>query len=132
MAPKPHSDDAKDRSQGPGSLPRSGAPDGRRALARRMAERCRLVALTRGQKAVTVFEQNDENDVPIEPVEQVRDTTGAGDVFIALLGLRLIAGQSVRAAVMGAARGATRYVAEGLPAVAAGMPAVAEGLGQRR
>ncbi len=88
------------------------------ALARRLAENCRLVALTRGEKALTVFEQNGEFDVAIEPVKQARDTTGAGDVFTALLGLGLIAGQTVRAAACDAARGAGRFVAEGMAGLA--------------
>ncbi len=84
------------------------------ALARHMAGHCRLVAVTRGEKALTVFEQSTEYDVPIEPVARVRDTIGAGDVFTALLGLSIIDGRSARAAVEEAARGAARYVAEGL------------------
>ncbi len=84
------------------------------ALARRMAGHCRLVAVTRGERAFTVFEQSSEYDVPIEPAEQVRDTVGAGDVFTALLGLSIIDGRSARAAVEEAARGAARYVAEGM------------------
>ena len=84
------------------------------ALARRMARHCRLVALTRGDKAVTIFEKRGENDIPIAPVKQVRDTNGAGDVFTALLGLRIMSGDTVRTAVTGAAQGATHYVAEGM------------------
>ncbi len=84
------------------------------ALARRMARHCRLVALTRGDKAVTIFEKSGENDIPITPVKQVHDTIGAGDVFTALLGLRIMGGDTVMTAVTGAARGATCYVAEGM------------------
>ncbi len=84
------------------------------ALARRMAGHCRFVALTRGDKAVTIFEKSGENDIPIAPVKQVHNTTGAGDVFAALLGLRIMGGDTVRTAVTGAARGATHYVAEGM------------------
>ena len=84
------------------------------AIARRMARHCRLVALTRGDKAVTIFEKSGENDIPIAPVKQVHDTDGAGDVFTALLGLRIMGGDTVRTAVTGAAQGATHYVAEGM------------------
>jgi hypothetical protein len=83
-------------------------------LARRMARHSRLVALTRGDKAVTLFEKRGENDIPIVPVKQVHDTNGAGDVFTALLGLRIMSGDTVRTAVTGAAQGATHYVAEGM------------------
>ncbi len=84
------------------------------ALARRMARHCRLVALTRGDKAITIFEKSGENDIPITPVKQVHGTNGAGDVFTALLGLRIMGGDTVMTAVTGAAQGATHYVAEGM------------------
>ena len=84
------------------------------AFARRMARYCRLVALNRGDKAVTIFEKSGENDIPIAPVKQVHDTNGAGDVFTALLGLRIMGGDTVRTAVTSAAQGATYYVAEGM------------------
>ncbi|MEE8583232.1 MAG: DUF4202 family protein [Acidobacteriota bacterium] len=84
------------------------------ALARRMARHCRLVALTRGDKAVTIFEKSGETDIPIAPVKPVHGTNGAGGVFTALLGLRIMGGDTVRRAVTGAARGAAHYVAEGM------------------
>jgi len=87
------------------------------ALARRMAQHCRVAALTRGDKAVTSFEKNGENDIPVEPVKQVHDTNGAGDVFTALLGLQIMGGHTVRTAVTVAAQGATHYVAEGMAAL---------------
>jgi len=84
------------------------------ALARRMARHCRLVSLSRGDKALSIFEKRGENDISIAPVKQVHDTNGAGDVFTALLGLRIMGGDIVRTAVTGAAQGATCYVAEGM------------------
>ena len=83
-------------------------------IARRMAQQSRLVALTRGDKAVTIFAKSGENDIPIEPVKQVHDTNGAGDVFTALLGLRVMRGDTVMTAVTVAAQGATHYVAKGM------------------
>ncbi len=83
-------------------------------LARRIAPHCRLVALTRAEKAVTFFEKNVENDIPIVPVKQVHNTIGAGDVFTALLGLRIMGGHTVKTAVKSAVQGATHYVAEGM------------------
>jgi hypothetical protein len=84
------------------------------ALACRMARQCRVVALTRGDKAVTIFEKSGENGIPIEPVKQVHDTIGAGDIFTALLGMRIMGGDTVRIAVTRAAQGATHYVAKGM------------------
>ncbi len=93
------------------------------ALARRMAGGCLsaggVVAVTRGEKAVKVFDGRGAGEVPVEQARQVRDTVGAGDVFTALLGLALVDGRPARAAVRDAARGATRYVAEGLGACCA-------------
>lgn len=86
-------------------------------IARRMAQQSRLVALTRGDKAVTIFEKSGENDIPIVPVKQVLDTNGAGDVFTALLGLRVMCGDTVMTAVTVAAKGATHYVAKGMAGV---------------
>jgi len=84
------------------------------ALASRMAQHCRVVAITRGDKAVTIFEKSGENDILIEPVKKVQDTNGAGDVFTALLGLRLIGGDTVTTAVTRATHGASHHVAEGM------------------
>ena len=84
------------------------------ALAHRMARHCRLVTLTRGDKVITIFEESGEKDIPIAPVKHVHDTNGAGDVFTALLGLRIMAGDTVMTAVTGAAQGAAHYVAEGM------------------
>ncbi len=83
-------------------------------IARRMAQQSRLVALTRGDKAVTIFEKGGENDIPIVPVKQVQNTNGAGDVFTALLGLRVMCGDTVMTAVTVAAQGATHYVCKGM------------------
>ncbi len=83
-------------------------------FARHMARQSRLVALTRGDKAVTIFEKSAENDIPIVPVKQVHDTNGAGDVFTALLGLRVMCGDTVMTAVTVAAQGATHYVSKGM------------------
>ncbi len=84
------------------------------AFASRMAGYCRLVALTRGVQAITIYEKSGQSNVPIEAVQHVRDRTGAGDLFTALLGLRIIGGDRARTAVARAAQGAARYVEEGL------------------
>jgi len=84
------------------------------ALAFRMTQHCRVVAITRGDKAVTIFEKSGENDIPIKRMKKVQDTNGAGDVFTALLGLRIIGGDPVRKAVIRAAHGASLHVAEGM------------------
>lgn len=83
-------------------------------IARQMARQSRLVALTRGDKAITVFEKTGKSDIAIVPVKQVHDTNGAGDVFTALLGLRVMCGDTVMTAATVAAQGATRYVASGM------------------
>ena len=90
-----------------------------RTLARRMARHCKLVALTRGEKAVTLFEKKGENDIPIKAVAQALHNIGAGDVFTALLGLHIFNGHAMVTAVKNAARGASRFVAEGMTGIGA-------------
>lgn len=82
------------------------------ALAARLAERCRVVTVTRGPKPVTVYHEQGMDEVPCARVEQPRDTTGAGDVFTAVLGLRLAAGDGTERAVRRAVRATGRFVAE--------------------
>ena len=86
------------------------------ALARCMARHCRVVALTRGSKPITIFEKYGENDIPVEPVKCDHDPVGAGDVFTALLGLHIAAGDKAKTAVTEAARSATRFVAQSMVA----------------
>jgi len=45
--------------------------------------RCRWAALTRGPSGCVVLHEDDVVEVPAEPVDQVVDTTGAGDLFAA-------------------------------------------------
>jgi len=84
------------------------------AFAKRMAEHCRLIALTRGDMAITIYEKLGQSNIPVKPVQHVHDTNGAGDVFTALLGLQIMAGNSVNIAVSQAAQGTARYVEKGM------------------
>jgi sugar/nucleoside kinase (ribokinase family) len=84
------------------------------AFAKRMAEHCRLIALTRGEQAITIYEKLGQSNIPVKPVQHVHDTNGAGDVFTALLGLRIMAGNPVNIAVSQAAQGTARYVEKGM------------------
>ena len=49
------------------------------------AERCQLLVLTQGGKGATAFHASGEQFVPAVKVEQVADTVGAGDTFMATL-----------------------------------------------
>jgi sugar/nucleoside kinase (ribokinase family) len=85
--------------------PRAGC----RALLARGAE---LVVLKRGADGCTVFSEDgppDGTDVPAPPAE-VRDPTGAGDVFAAGLAVALLEGRSV----LEAARFASAAAAEAI------------------
>jgi len=84
------------------------------AFAKRMAEHCRLIALTRGEQAITIYEKLGQSNLPVKPVQHVHDTNGAGDVFTALLGLQIMAGNPVNIAVSQAAQGTARYVEKGM------------------
>ena len=49
----------------------------------RLQQRCRLAAITRGPEGSVVISSDGTVAVPAAPVEQVVDTTGAGDLFVA-------------------------------------------------
>ncbi len=80
-------------------------------IARRLALRARLVAVTRGAEPVRVFTARGAFEVPVPPVERVRDTTGAGDVFTTALMHALRAGHPDGTAVRMAAEAAAWHVA---------------------
>lgn len=54
-----------------------------------LTESCPVVALTRGPAGAVAADRNETVSVPAEPVDELEDTTGAGDLFAAgfLLGL---------------------------------------------
>jgi sugar/nucleoside kinase (ribokinase family) len=56
---------------------------------RALTESCPVVALTRGPAGAVAADRNQTVSVPAEPVDELEDTTGAGDLFAAgfLLGL---------------------------------------------
>jgi sugar/nucleoside kinase (ribokinase family) len=58
------------------------APDTETALAE-AERRCHLVVCTRGAAGSTISKQGSRIQVPAEPVAQVVDTTGAGDLYAA-------------------------------------------------
>jgi len=89
-------------------------PEATNAFAKRMAEHCRLITITRGEQAITVYEKSGQSKIPVKPVQHVHDTNGAGDVFTTLLGLRIMAGNQVKTAVSQAAQGTARYVEKGM------------------
>ncbi len=89
------------------------------AIARRLAARARLVAITRGAAPVRVLTARGAFEVPVPPVRHVHDTTGAGDVFTAALMHALRAGHLDEDAVRMAAEAAARHVAGQGPAEAA-------------
>jgi sugar/nucleoside kinase (ribokinase family) len=60
----------------------TGLPDAGRAAAA-LAERCPLVAVTFGARGSLVTSGGQTFEVPAEPVAQVVDTTGAGDLYAA-------------------------------------------------
>jgi sugar/nucleoside kinase (ribokinase family) len=86
-------------------------------FALRMSKNCRLVTLTRGEKEITIYDKLGQSNILVKPVQYVRDTTGAGDVFTALLGLRIMAGNSVKIAVSEAAQDTACYVEKGMIAL---------------
>jgi len=83
-------------------------------FAKNMAEHCRLVAITKGEQAITIYEKFGHSAIPVTPVQHVHDTNGAGDIFTALLGLQLMAGHQVKIAVTQAAKGTALYVEKGM------------------
>lgn len=78
---------------------------------------CRLVALTRAEKEITVYDKFGQSNIPVKPAQHVRNTTDAGDVFTALLGLRIMAGNAGNIAVSQAARDTACYVEKGMMAL---------------
>jgi sugar/nucleoside kinase (ribokinase family) len=59
------------------------------AALRALTKTCPVVALTRGPAGAIAADHNGTVSVPAEPVDELEDTTGAGDLFAAgfLLGL---------------------------------------------
>jgi len=53
------------------------------AAANRVAEHCEVAALTRGAQGSVIVRDGERHDVPADPVAQVVDTTGAGDLYAA-------------------------------------------------
>lgn len=59
------------------------------------AERCEIVAVTQGAKGSVVLSEGALHEVPAEPVDEVVDSTGAGDAYAAGLLHGLASGRSV-------------------------------------
>src|SRR5207245_8713038 len=51
--------------------------------ARRVSSTCEIAALTRGPRGSVVIARGERHEVPAEPVPQLVDTTGAGDLYAA-------------------------------------------------
>ena len=80
------------------------------AVGRRLANHVNVVAITRGEKGVTLISEGVEIDLPAEPASSVVDPTGAGDVFGIVLGLSLYEGMELDDAARRAMRAAARVV----------------------
>lgn len=81
------------------------------ALARELARRCRgSVVLTAGALGAFVVEAGQLEHVPAEAVQQVVDSTGAGDAFSAALALAVAEGEGLFESSRFAARAAARAV----------------------
>jgi len=65
--------------------------------AREMATHCKILALTRGSKGVTIFCQGKVQDIPAPEVHEI-EATGAGDIFAAPFFKRLYEGADLREA----------------------------------
>ncbi|MBI3179444.1 MAG: carbohydrate kinase [Deltaproteobacteria bacterium] len=79
------------------------------ALARRFAERTPIVALTRGARGATLYDDGCRHHVPADGAHEI-DPTGAGDVFGLVLGLATRHGATALDAAALAARAAARVV----------------------
>lgn len=79
------------------------------AIARELARRDVITALTDGRRGVTVYTASERFEVPAAPAHEV-DPTGAGDVFSLVFGLSLWAGHAPLPAATRAALAAARVV----------------------
>jgi 1D-myo-inositol 3-kinase len=79
------------------------------SIARALALRNTVVALTRGRRGSRLFYGNAESSVPAAPAQEV-DPTGAGDVFGLILALALAGGASPATAGALAAEASARVV----------------------
>lgn len=80
-----------------------------------LADRCRVVALTRGHAGVTLFQNGVATSLPALPVVE-RRPTGAGDVFATAFAIRLAeTGDPLDAAAFGNAAAAIWVAGESMP-----------------
>jgi 1D-myo-inositol 3-kinase len=79
------------------------------AIAKHLASRGVIVALTRGSRGLTLWSHGDCIDVPAAPAVEV-ESTGAGDVFAVVFGLTLSDGQTPLQAAQRACLAAARVV----------------------
>ncbi|GIW07656.1 MAG: ribokinase [Dehalococcoidia bacterium] len=92
---------------------------GDEAAARELADRCRVVAITRGHAGVTLFQDGEPISLPGLPVVE-RMPTGAGDVFATAFAIRLAeTNDPVEAASFANVAAAIWVAGEGMPRRAA-------------